>query len=219
MRAELFADHYSQARLFFRSQTRIEQAHIASAFVFELSKVGTPHIRKRVLANLRIVDEELAQRVADGLAMPLPPKATGGREPIEMKLSPALSIVRNAKQTLEGRKVGILFAEGSDRAEIARVKKAAMDAGATVMLIAPKVGGIPVKGGKLEADGQLAGTPSVAARRDCVGADEQGSEAARERGRRGAVRHGRVRAPESDRPQRRCQSRCWIAPASSRMRG
>jgi catalase len=78
-----------------------------------------------------------------------------------MALSPALSIVRNAKATLVGRKVGILFAEGSDRAEIAKVKKAATEAGATVMLIAPKVGGIPVKGGTLEADGQLAGTPSV----------------------------------------------------------
>src|SRR6185295_8444710 len=70
-------------------------------------------------------------------------------------------IVRNAKDTLEGRKVGILFAEGSDKAAIARVKKAAADAGASVMLIAPKVGGISVKGGTLKADGQLAGTPSV----------------------------------------------------------
>ncbi len=161
VRAELFADHYSQARLFFRSQTEIEQAHMASALVFELSKVGLPHVRTRVLSRLRVVDENLAKRVATGLAMPLPPKATGGVEPVDMKPSPALSIVRNAKDTLEGRKVGILFAEGSDRAEIARVKKAANDAGATVMLIAPKVGGIPVKGGTLEADGQLAGTPSV----------------------------------------------------------
>ena len=161
VRAELFADHYSQARLFFRSQTEIEQAHIASAYVFELSKVSLPHIRKRLLSHLRVVDEKLAKRVADGLAMPLPPKATGGREPVKMELSPALSIVRNAKHTLQGRKVGILFAEGSDRAEINKVKKAATEAGATVMLIAPKIGGIPVKGGTLEADGQLAGTPSV----------------------------------------------------------
>ncbi len=161
VRADLFADHYSQPRLFYRSQTEFEQAHIASAFVFELSKVGLPHIRKRMLSRLRIVDEKLAKRVAEGLAMPLPPKATGAREPVKMELSPALSIVRNAKDTLVGRKVGILFAEGSDRAEIARVKKAAMEAGAAVMLIAPKVGGIPVKGGTLEADGQLAGTPSV----------------------------------------------------------
>jgi catalase len=161
VRAELFGDHYSQPRLFYRSQTEIEQAHIASAFVFELSKVGLPHVRRRLLSRLRVVDEKLAARVADGLAMPLPPKATGGRDPVKMEPSPALSIILNAKETLEGRKVGILFAEGSDRAEIARVKKASLEAGATVMLIAPKVGGIAVKGGTLEADGQLAGTPSV----------------------------------------------------------
>ncbi len=201
VRAELFADHYSQPRLFFRSQTEIEQAHIASAFVFELSKVGLPHVRKRMLSRLRVVDEKLAKRVADGLAMPLPPKATGGREPVKMELSPALSIVRNAKATLVGRKVGILFAEGSDRAEIARVKKAAMAAGATVMLIAPKVGGIPVKGGTLEADGQLAGTPSVLLDAIALVLTTQAAKKLSQRWRRGPVRHGCVRAPEGHRPQ------------------
>ena len=125
MRAELFADHYSQARLFYRSQTEIEQAHIASAFVFELSKVGLPHVRKRMLSRLRNVDEKLAKRVADGLAHAAAAegdrRARTGRDGAVA----ALSIVRNAKATLAGRKVGILFAEGSDRAEIARVKKAA----------------------------------------------------------------------------------------------
>ena len=72
IRAERFADHYSQARLFYRSQTPIEQAHIASALVFELSKVELEHVRTRVLASLRNVDEDLAGRVANGLAMPLP---------------------------------------------------------------------------------------------------------------------------------------------------
>ena len=99
--------------------------------------------------------------MANGLAVPLPAKATGGQEPVKMALSPALSIVKNAKDTLVGRKIGILFAEGSNLAEIKKVKKAANDAGASVMLIAPKVGGISVKGGTLKADGQLAGTPSV----------------------------------------------------------
>ena len=47
VRAESFADHYSQARLFYRSQTAPEQAHIASALVFELSKVEELHVRER----------------------------------------------------------------------------------------------------------------------------------------------------------------------------
>jgi catalase len=161
IRAERFADHYSQARLFFRSQTPIEQAHIASALVFELSKVELEHVRKRVMASLRNVDEDLASRVANGLAMPLPPALTPAVEPIDMAPSPALSIVGKMKTTLAGRKVGILFDEGSSKADIDRVKADVEAAGGKAMLVAPKVGGIKVKGGTLKADGQLAGTPSV----------------------------------------------------------
>ena len=161
VRAERFADHYTQARLFYRSQTPIEQAHMASALVFELSKVEIEHVRKRVLANLRHVDEDLAARVAAGLAMPLPPASPAAMKPVDMNLSPALSIVAKMKPTLEGRKVGILFDEGSSKAEIERVRDAVVAAGGAAMLIAPKVGGIKVQGGTLKAQGQLAGTPSV----------------------------------------------------------
>ena len=66
IRAESFADHYSQARLFYRSMDPAEQAHIASALVFELSKVSIEHIRVRILANLRNVDEDLAKRAGSG---------------------------------------------------------------------------------------------------------------------------------------------------------
>lgn len=161
VRAELFADHYSQARMLYRSLEPIEQAHTASAFVFELSKVSLEHVRTRMLSRLRNVDESLAQRVADGLAMPLPPAAPPAREPVELKPSPALSIVGNAKHTLKGRKVGVLFDEGSDKAEIDALLKAIEQDGGSAMLIAPKVGGLPVKGGTLTAEGQLAGSPSV----------------------------------------------------------
>ena len=74
LRAESFADHYSHARLFYISQSEIEQAHIATALVFELSKVSLPHVRARVVGNLRNVDEALAKRVATGLNIPLPSK-------------------------------------------------------------------------------------------------------------------------------------------------
>ena len=161
VRAARFADHYSQARMFYRSQMPIEQAHIASALVFELSKVELEHVRMRVLASLRNVDEDLARRVAAGLAMPLPPALAPAVTPIDMDPSPSLSIVAKMKATLAGRKVGILFDEGSSKADIDRVKAEVEAAGGTAMLIAPKVGGIKVKGGTLKADGQLAGTPSV----------------------------------------------------------
>lgn len=161
IRSELFADHYSQARLFYRSQTENEQAHIASALVFELSKVQLEHIRLRTLSRLRNIDDDLAQRVADGLAMDLPEKAPAASEPFDMKPSDALSIQKQAKDSLEGRKVGILFAEGSDKESIDRIKGEVEKAGGTAFLVAPKVGELALKGGSLKADGQLAGSPSV----------------------------------------------------------
>jgi catalase len=54
IRSETFADHYSQARLFFRSMSEPEQRHIISAFAFELGKVETLAIRKRILGHLMI---------------------------------------------------------------------------------------------------------------------------------------------------------------------
>ncbi|WP_313446516.1 catalase [Brevundimonas sp.] len=162
LRAESFADHYSQARLFFRSQTEIEQAHLASAIVFELSKVSLAHVRERVLANLQNVDETLAQRVADGLNLPLPKASDPGVAPIDLDASPALRIVGKYPDTLKGRKVAILVADGSDGAIVDAVKAAVEGDGGSVFVVAPKIGGAKLKDGKtLAADGQLAGSPSV----------------------------------------------------------
>ena len=161
VRAELFGDHYSQARLFYRSQTAFEQAHMASALVFELSKVALEHVRTRVVANLRNVDEDLAARVADGLGMDVPAATPAARAPIDMAASDALSIVKQALHTLEGRKVGILIADGSPRAQIDAVMAAVKAAGGTPIVIAPKVGAVKLDTGTMKADGQLAGTPSV----------------------------------------------------------
>jgi len=162
VRSETFADHYSQARLFFRSQTAPEQAHLASAIVFELSKVTFEHIRSRVLANLRNVDETLAQRLADGLGVAsLPDRSPAAVEPRDMDLSPALRIVGKYPETLEGRTVGILVADGSDAALVDQVKAAVVAAGAKAKVVAPKIS-VKLDGGDAQpADGQLAGSPSV----------------------------------------------------------
>ena len=162
VRAELFADHYSQARLFYRSQTESEQAHIASSFVFELSKVGAlDQVPPRMVANLRNVDEDLAKRVADGLGIDLPEKAAAAREPVDLAPSDALSIHKNMKDTLEGRTVGILFADGSDAGELDGVVAAIEAAGGKPVLVSPKVGGATLSDStRRKADGQLAGTPS-----------------------------------------------------------
>ncbi len=164
IRPESFADHYSQARLFFRSLHEAEQAHLASAMVFELSKVQLEHVRVRVLSNLVNVDPALAQRVAAGLGAAVPKASAAAAKPIDLELSPALRIIEGPMQreTFEGRSVGILIADGSDPAEIEAVGKAVTAAKGRPVLVAPKVGGVKAKGGKhIPADGQLAGTPSI----------------------------------------------------------
>ena len=163
VRPESFADHYSQARQFYLSQTVYEQAHIASALVFELSKVEHLHVREAMVGHLRNIEEDLAHRVADGLGLETVPTAPKPAAPVQkLKPSPALQIIGKMKDTLQGRAIGILIADGSDDDLIKKIKKAAIEAGATVKIIAPKVGGAKLAGGSMmSADGQLAGMPSV----------------------------------------------------------
>jgi catalase len=155
IRAESFADHYSQARQFYRSQTAYEQAHIASALVFELSKVEHVHVREAMVGHLRHIEEDLAKRVAAGLGFDKMPDASVAAAPVQkMEPSPALQIIGKMKDTLMGRAIGILIADGSDGAVNRKLKKAATDAGATVKIVAPKVGGAKLADGSmLAADG------------------------------------------------------------------
>jgi len=185
VRAAAFADHYSQARQFFRSQSAPEQAHTASALVFELSKVEHAHVREAIVGHLRHIDSDLAQRVADGLGMTALPAAPPTPVPVQdREPSPPLALIAKMKPTLEGRAVGILVADGSDGALVASIRQAATDAGATVKIVAPKVGGTQLAdGSRLAADGQLAGTPSVmfdavAVLLSSAGAQALGKEAA-----------------------------------------
>ena len=163
VREELFADHYSQARLFYRSQSAIEQAHIASALVFELGKVVELRIREAIVGHLRHVDPDLAKRVAAGLGLAkLPPAPPAHAVVLDMTPSLALQLIGKMKDTLEGRAVGILIADGSDAEAIRHIKKAALAAGASVKVVAPKIAGAKLSdGSRLAADGALAGTPSV----------------------------------------------------------
>ncbi|SFL89801.1 catalase [Pelosinus propionicus] len=163
IRAASFADHYSQARMFYISQTTYEQAHIASALVFELSKVEHVHVRDAIVGHLRHIEEALAKRVARGLGIDKLPDAPAAAIAVqEMKPSPALQIIGKMKDMLKGRTIGILIANGSDGAVIEQIRKAVTDAGAAVKIISPNVGEVKLAGGlKLTAEGQLAGSPSV----------------------------------------------------------
>lgn len=162
VRAESFADHYSQPRQFWNSQLPVEQAHIASALVFELSKVETAHVREAMVGHLRHIDEGLAQRVADGLGMTELPAAPPAKvPPQDLPPSPPLQLIGKAKDTLQGRTIGILVSDGSNQETVAKVRAAAEKEGAMVKIVAPKLSVKLKDGSQLVADGQLAGTPSM----------------------------------------------------------
>jgi catalase len=163
IRSERFSDHYSQARQFYLSQSTYEQSHMASALVFELSKVEHPHIREAMVGHLRHVEEDLAQRVASGLGMSELARAPILAAPVqELELSPALQLIGKMKDTLEGRSIGVLVADGSEAVLIDVIRKAVTKAGAHVKMVASKIGNVTLADGSLlKIDGQLAGTPSV----------------------------------------------------------
>jgi catalase len=163
VRPESFADHYSQARQFYVSQTSTEQRHMADALVFELSKVDTMAIRERMVGHLRNIDKDLAKAVADGLGIGLPKKPKPAKKPItDLPASDALSILKNAPETFEGRKLGILATDGGDAALLKALNKAVEAAGGTVEVITSQVGGVALSDGKtVEGDEKVDGGPSV----------------------------------------------------------
>jgi catalase len=147
--------------------------------VFELSKVGHVHVREAMVGHLGHIEEDLANRVASGLGFDKFPDAPVAAAPVqEIASSPALRTIGKMKDTLTGPAIGILIAEGSDGAVIKKIEKAATDAGATVKVVAPKVGGAKLADGSmLAADGQLAGTPSVLLDAVAVILSDEGAEA------------------------------------------
>ncbi|MGE0790487.1 MAG: catalase [Sandaracinaceae bacterium] len=157
-RADTFADHYSQARLFWKSQTEVEQRHIVEAFAFELGNVKETAIRKRMLGRLKLVDERLCREVEERLGM------KGQAEKLEPAMpvldpdpSPPLSILKKLPATLEGRTIGVLVGDGTNAKLVDAIRKAAKKAGAVCEVVAPKVSGLP----SIDVDHALQAGPSV----------------------------------------------------------
>jgi catalase len=164
LRPESFADHYSQARQFYISQTEVERRHIAAGFTFELSKCEAEQIRVRMVAGLRNVHTELAEAVAEGLGLPeLPEPLPAAREPrTDLPESPALSILANGPDSFAGRKLGVLLTDGADAGLLEQLRSEAERRRVNVELIAPKVGGVTAgDGSAVKADQKLDGAPSV----------------------------------------------------------
>ncbi|MCE3603996.1 catalase [Massilia sp. P8910] len=162
---ELFADHYSQARLFFNSQSPVEQAHIAAAFRFELTRVQTPAVRERVLATLANVNPVLAGAVAGGLGMEVPaplPLATS-RPMHEYEPSPALSLLSRPGETgIRTRKVALLVANGVDGAMVRAIYSSLLEDGAVPRVVASQLGKVTTSdGATLDVEITLEAGPSV----------------------------------------------------------
>jgi catalase len=176
-RSRSFFDHFSQAKLFYRSQSKPEQSHIINALSFELGKVKTIAIRARMLSVLQQIDTDLAKHVAANLGLTLSGKpqqlnfsvpADGDPkdfQPIQKEPavanSPALSMAGTIKNTIKTRKIAFLVADGVDPSSVQNMKKALEAQGATIEIIAPKLGSISAGKEKMEAQESLLTTASV----------------------------------------------------------
>ncbi|MBF6289009.1 catalase [Nocardia cyriacigeorgica] len=147
-RAESFKEYYRQPRMFWRSMSPPEAEHIVEAFGFELGKVRRVEIRSRVLDRLVRIDPGLAGRVAVELGLPVPESERVDDVPV----SPALSQLNLAPDSIATRKIAILAADGADSTGIDTLRAALADRGATAEVLAPH-------GGRLRSDGS--GDPVV----------------------------------------------------------
>jgi catalase len=162
-RSATFADHYSQARMFWRSMTPPEQRHIVAAFSFELSKVDTIAVRTRMLGHLQLIEPELHDRVATAMGMQgMADEIRPAVAPRDLPPSPALSLIGRAPVTLHGRRLGILVGDGFDAELVARLAEAVEKEHAAVELVGLKIGGARARGGELvPVNHTVAGGPSV----------------------------------------------------------
>jgi catalase len=172
-RSASFFDHFSQATLFFNSQSAPEQLHIIRALTFELGKVETPPIRERMLGLLAQVDKRLANSVAEGLGLQVPAKldkplnmsvpADGDPKKFQPKRAtqaiesaPTLSMVENPnfpKDTIKTRKIAFLLADGFDDTAVAEMSKALLTAGAAPKMVALRLGVVKgAEGEQLKVD-------------------------------------------------------------------
>jgi catalase len=165
-KAERFADHYTQATLFWNSQTDVEKQHIINAFRFELSRVQVPAVRERMVSGLRNVAAELAESVATGLGMremPPPMPKVGRDVTPEVSASPALSLfARPGDGSIRTRRIAIIVADGCDGAAVTALADRLTDEGAVPRFVSTKLGSVqPASGDAIEVDVSLEAAPAV----------------------------------------------------------
>ena len=165
-----FDDHFSQATLFWNSQSASEKEHIVAAFRFELSRVDVPDIRQRMVDNLAHVDSRLASRVASALGINAPdPKAAAGRlgfrdyrSAVKVNEDIALSMTARPGMNIKTRKIAFLVADGVDALALRRLVQDMTAAGAVCKLVGAQLGSVSTVSGKqLAVDHTFSTMPSV----------------------------------------------------------
>lgn len=179
-RSDSFRDHFSQAKLFYESQTPIEQQHIINAFCFELGKVEAVEIRVRMLGIINKINNELAQKVGEGLGIEVPSKPMcpinhgvgaddwGKHEPIDQnhtyEKSQSLSMIINptVKPTIASRKIAFLCHDNINEDSVLKMKINLLEEDAVCCIVAPHLGFITtIKGGQIPVDFSLSTASSV----------------------------------------------------------
>ncbi|MBC7774416.1 MAG: catalase [Phycisphaerae bacterium] len=178
-RSQSFFDHFSQATLFYNSQSAFEKNHIVNALRFELGKLETEAIRVRILGMLTQIDKTLAAKVAKGLGMEVPKSpekpmnlsipADGDPQKFQpttvissLKQSKALSMANTVKDNIKTRQIAILAADGVDEVSLNAMKQALEAAGAKTKIVAPHLGQIASANGKgVKADQSFLTAASV----------------------------------------------------------
>ncbi|NMR34382.1 catalase [Chryseobacterium aquaticum] len=156
-RSNSFVDHYSQAKMFFNSQSEPEKTHLQNALVFELSKVTFPEIRERVVGQLNFINKDLASYVAKRVGvevkkLDMPNQSISAdanpanlqseeREPAT-KSSEALSMENTMKDKIESRIIGFIMANGVNTQDVKSLKNKLENKGAVVQIIGPSVASV-----------------------------------------------------------------------------
>lgn len=191
-RSESFVDHYSQAKLFYNSQSDYEKTHLQNALIFELSKVTIPEIRERVVGQLNFIDKSLAQNVASKVGVEVkelefpnqslpadsnPADLQSEKREAHTRASEALSMANTVKNTILGRKIGFIVASGADFGIINDLKNKLEDQNAVVEIIAPSLAPVKTdKGEALTPKHSLTSTSSVCFDALFVGAGEEAAK-------------------------------------------
>jgi len=178
-RSDSFFDHFSQAALFYNSQSEAEKNHLTDALKFELGKVEIEEIRKRMVGILTQIDKGLAQRVAEGLGLDLPKgperpvnhgvPADADRKKYEsktikptLKASAALSMANTPKNSIKSRLIAVLATDGVNGDQLNATKTALVKGGAQAKIVATHNGHIKdLKGIAIKVDFTFLTTASV----------------------------------------------------------